>query len=263
MPKSPESKSPDFYRFFRVIDFEKACPRRMVWYILGIEGKPQYYYNKIIFERGKVFEHLLEMFPNASGTTDIGRIDEIFKDKINEEDVNELIKNLDSIVSAHKIEITEINTKTDYPLTTPPIRIYCDAIGNIEGVDALFKINMTQRFKKDDAYELVLAENMINPEKKKKYRLISLKLGQGDYREILKNGDRNKDGSLSKRGLQPWNQLKEEIDENLKKNFELIKKMENDPNSYDIPVFGTCGTCPYHNVEVIINKQKITCLGGL
>lgn len=65
------------------------------------------------------------------------------------------------------------------------------------------------------------------------------------------------------RGLQPWNTLKEEIDVKLKENYELIQKMEVDPNSYDIPLFGTCGTCPYHNVEVVVNGQKITCLGGL
>ena len=80
MPKSPESKSPDFYRFFRVINFEKACPRRMVWYMLEVEGKPQYYYNKIIFERGKMFEQLLTTFPKTSGTSELERIDEIFKD---------------------------------------------------------------------------------------------------------------------------------------------------------------------------------------
>lgn len=86
MSKSSESKSPDFYRFFRLIDFEKACLRRMAWYILEIEGTPQYYYNKLIFERGKVFEHLLSTFPNASGDTDLARVDQIFQGKFTEED---------------------------------------------------------------------------------------------------------------------------------------------------------------------------------
>ncbi len=124
MPKAPESKSPDFYRFFRVIDFEKACPRRMVWYLLEIEGKPQYYYNKIIFERSKVFDHLLAKFPNASGDTDIKRMDEFFKDKFKLEDMQEIIENLGNILSANKIEITEVNKKFNYPLTEIPIRIY-------------------------------------------------------------------------------------------------------------------------------------------
>ena len=263
MPKSSESKSPDFYRFFRVIDFEKACPRRMVWYMLEIEGKPQYYYNKLIYERGKVFEHLLTTFPKASGSTELERMDEVFKDKFEEEDGYDLFFYLDSMISANAIEITEVNKKIDYSLTNPPIRLYCDAVGTFDGDDALFKLNMTQRFKKDDAYELVLVENMVNPGKKKNYRLITLQLGEGKYREIFENGDRNQDGSLSKRGLQPWTNLKDEIDENLKENFELIKKMEIDPICYDIPLFGTCGTCPYHNVEVVVHRQKVTCLGGL
>lgn len=165
MSKSSESKSPDFYRFFRVIDFEKACPRRMAWYILEIEGKPQYYYNKLIFERGKLFEHILTLFPNASGTTDLQRMDEIFRGKFKEEDITELNTNVDSLISDHNITITEVNKKIDYPLTDRPIRLYCDGIGTFEGKDALFKFNMTQRFKKDDAYELVLAENSLNPKK--------------------------------------------------------------------------------------------------
>jgi len=123
--KSSESKSPDFYRFFRVIDFEKACPRRMAWYILEIEGTPQYYYNKLIFERGKLFEYLLSKFPNVSGTTDLERVDEIFQDKFNEEELNELIENVDSLTSDHNITIKEINKKVDYPLTDKPIRLYC------------------------------------------------------------------------------------------------------------------------------------------
>jgi len=261
--KTSESKSPDFYQFFRVIDFEKACPRRMAWYILEIEGTPQYYYNKLIFERGKLFDHLLSKFPNASGTTDLERVDEIFQGKFNEEEISELISNIDSLISEHNITFTEINKKVDYPLTDKPIRLYCDGIGTFKGKDALFKVNMTQRFRKDDAYELVLIEHLLNPEKMKTYRLITLKLGQGDFREVFEQGDRNKDGSLNKRGLQPWNTLKERIDGKLTENYELIQQMEHDPNSYDIPVFGTCGTCPYHDVEVIVNSQKQIYFGGL
>ncbi len=82
---------------------------------------------------GKLFDHLLKKFPNASGDTDIGRIDKIFKNKIDDEDANELIKNLDSMVSASNIKITGINNKFDYPLINPPIRIYCDGMGTFEG----------------------------------------------------------------------------------------------------------------------------------
>ncbi len=48
--------------FYRIIEFEKACPRRKVFCILEIQCRPQYYFNKVIFEKGKVFEYLNEKF---------------------------------------------------------------------------------------------------------------------------------------------------------------------------------------------------------
>ena len=92
-------------------------------------------------------------------------------------------------------------------------------------------------------------------------RLIDLKLGSGEYREIFKEGDLTKKGKLSARGLLPWDDLKKEADGLLLMGYKLLKKMETDPNSYNIPMFGPCNTCPYHNVEIEFNGKKITCTG--
>ncbi len=248
--------------FYRLIELEKACPRKMVFYILNIQGIPQYYFNKVIFERGKVFEFLLKKF-GLEGTTDLDRIHDNFKNRFKNENenVDNILENLDSLISKNKIKITEANKKIDYALMEKPIRLYVDAVGTFNGQNALFKMNMGQIFRKIDALELVCAESLTYSEKKTKFKLISMKLGKGDYREIFELGDRNKNGSLSKKGLPPWEEIKIQADEKLKTNYELIEKMEKNPDEYNINVFGTCGTCPYHNFEVKYNGQKIICTG--
>ena len=55
--------------------------------------------------------------------------------------------------------------------------------------------------------------------------------------------------------------IKKQADEKLIANYELLNKMEKNPDEYNINVFGTCGTCPYHNFEVDFNGQKIICTG--
>ena len=92
-------------------------------------------------------------------------------------------------------------------------------------------------------------------------RLIDLKLGSGEYREIFKGGDLTKKRKLSTRGLPPWVELRKEAIELLKTGFELLKKFQADPEPYNIPMFGPCNTCPYHNVEVEFNGKKIICTG--
>ncbi len=59
-----------------------------------------------------------------------------------------------------------------------------------------------------------------------------MKLGIGDYRKIFELGDRNKDGSLSKKGVPPWEEIKIQADEKLKTNYELIEKMEKNPDEF-------------------------------
>jgi len=92
-------------------------------------------------------------------------------------------------------------------------------------------------------------------------RFIVLLLGSGNYREILKEGDRTKTGELSKRGLPPWEDLRKETNDLLQRGYNLKQKMEKNPELYNIPKFGPCTTCPYHNIEVKFNNKSIVCIG--
>ena len=136
-----------------------------------------------------------------------------------------------------------------------------DGIGSFQGQKSIFKFNLTSRFNRRDALELVCVESHLRNEGENIERLIDLKLGSGEYREISKEGDLTKKGKLSVRGLPPWDELKKEADELLLTGFELLKKMEADPDSYNIPMFGPCNTCSYHNVEIEFNGKKIICNG--
>ncbi|MFX0033554.1 MAG: hypothetical protein ACFE9P_12890 [Candidatus Hermodarchaeota archaeon] len=81
------------------------------------------------------------------------------------------------------------------------------------------------------------------------------------FREVYKEGDKTKSGALDKRGLAPWNKLKVEVNEILLKSYEKVKEMKKNPDLFNVPEFGPCGTCPYHNIEVNYKSTKVICTG--
>lgn len=245
------------FNFYRLINLEDACPRRTVFFLKKIKGIPQYYPNKQIFLRNMVFEYLIEKFGLNISSNSLQKVDESFTSRFEEEGVGDLITNFETLINENEIELHEINRLISYVPNGFNAEIFIDGIGSFQGQKAIFKFNLTTRFNRHDALELVCVESHLRNEGENIERLIDLKLGSGEYREIFREGDLTKKGKLSVRGLLPWDDLKKEADELLLTGYELLKKMEADPNSYNIPIFGFCNTCPYHNVKVEFNGKKI------
>ena len=100
--------------FYRLLNMEDACPRRMVFTIKGIKGVNQYYRNKQIYLKSKVFEFLIEKFALQVDTTSFQKIDEEFTSRMEQEGVGELIQNFDVLITQNEIDITDINKKKLY-----------------------------------------------------------------------------------------------------------------------------------------------------
>ncbi len=164
------------------------------------------------------------------------------------EDVSALVGNLNTLISENEINASEINKYISYSVNDVAVGIFIDSIRTFEGKSALFKLNLTSRFNRNDALELACAESSVGNSNGKVERLVILKLGSGEVREIFKDGDRTKKGELSKRGLPPWEELRKEADDLIKNAYKLRTKMEQSPDSYNNHVFGTCGTCPYRRI---------------
>jgi len=208
-----------------------------------------------------VFKYLIEKFGLNLNSDSFQKVDENFTSRFEGKGVGDLINNFEPLINENEIEIHEINRLISYVPDGFSAEIFIDGIGSFQGQKSIFKFNLTTRFNRHDALELVCVESYLRNEGEHIERLIDLKLGSGDYRKISKEGDLTKKGKLSARGLQPWDDLRKEADEVLLTGFELLKKMEADPDSYNFPVFGPCNTCPYHNVEAEFNGKKILCTG--
>ncbi len=247
--------------FYELIRLEKVCPRRTAFKLLGIKGRAQYYPAKRYYEKTKIHEFLKNKFPNAKLTGISEKLYGNFAKRLEKEDVSALMSNLDTLISENEINASEINKYVSYSVNDVAVGIFIDLVGMFEGKSALFKLNLTSRINRNDALELACAEVSVGNSNRKVERLLILKLGSGEVREIFKDGDRTKKGELSKRGLPPWEELRKEADNLIKNAYNLRKKMEQNPESYNNPVFGTCGTCPYHNFEIKFKGKKIICTG--
>lgn len=249
------------YNFYRLISIEDACPRKTIFFLKGIEGISQYFQNHQVFLRNELFKFLDEKFGLELNIDSMQKIDEAFQSKFEQEGVGELINNFEALIDENEIDMTEVNKHISYIPDGFSVDMFLDGLGSFQGNLSLFKFNLTTRFNRHDALELVAGEDSLRDADKAVQRLIDLKLGSGDYREVLKDGDRTKKGTLSARGLAPWEDLKKETDETLKSGYVLLEKMKKDPDSYNIPMFGPCSTCPYHNIEIEYDGKKITCTG--
>lgn len=249
------------FNFYRLINIEDACPRRTVFSLKGVEGISQYFQNHQIFLRSELFKYLNEKFELKVEVDSLQKVDEDFQARFEQEGVGELINNFESLIIQNDIDMTEVNKHVTYIPNGFSVDMFLDGLGIFQGSHSLFKFNLTTRFNRHDAYELVCGEFFLRNSGKTVEKLIDLKLGSGDFREILRDGDRTKKGTLSAKGLAPWEDLREETEKALKDGYKLMKKMEEDPNTYNVPMFGPCNTCPYHNIEIKYDDHKIICTG--
>ncbi|MFX1376431.1 MAG: hypothetical protein ACFFA0_11500 [Promethearchaeota archaeon] len=249
------------FNFYRLINLENACPRKTILSLSMIKGISQYYPNKQTYLRNKVFEYLIDKFDLDTISDSFQKVDENFVERLEKEGTSELITNLEHLIHENEIIIHEINKPFSYVTDGFATEIYVDGIGSFRGQHSIFKFNLTSRFNRQNALELALVESQLHNDGDAIERLIDLKLGSGDYREILKQGDLTKNGKLSARGLSPWEDLQKEAKKLLKNGYKLLKKMETNSDSYNTPMFGPCNTCPYHNIKIEFHGKKIICTG--
>ena len=247
-------------KFYQVKNIASGCPRRSLFYLNNIEGKSQYYTAKKKFTTQKIIDYTVGRF----GLDAVDPVYEPgeFDGRLSSETLDDIMSNFDALIKGHDITVSSVNRDLEYEVDgLGTVKLNIDAIGTFEGADAVFKIVPTTKFSRDYAWELILAEKTIRGDIN--YRLIVLKLGNGTFREISKLGDRNKDGSLSKRSgaLGPWESLRAESEKMIREGWKVLSEMESNPTQYNSPRFGGCGTCPFHNYEVIFNGETVTCSG--
>ncbi|MFX0072774.1 MAG: hypothetical protein ACFFAO_16960, partial [Candidatus Hermodarchaeota archaeon] len=191
-------------QFYEVIDLEKKCPRRTILSLTKIQGNPQYFNARKSYERLKIYEHLAKKFSKAKYNKYAKEVEKIFLPRLKKEKISDLTANLDSLIAQYNIQFTEINISTIYNVNKTPIDIYLDGLGTFDGKNAIFKLNLTTRLKHTDALFLVSARHALKTSHPTIEKLVVLKLGSGEIRDLLKEGDRTKSGSLDKRSLPPW-----------------------------------------------------------
>ena len=253
-------------KFYKLKTIEKGCSRRTLFGSLKSAGKvkgvSQYYPKKMVYIKTKLFDYIANKFSSAKVLDDFPyKVGGRFDIRLEREDVMPLIDNLEKLIAEHEISIESLNIPVTYESDGIKVGLNCDAKGTFDGDLAIFKLNPTTRFNKEDAYELVCINKLATESDGECYRLVVLKLGNGEIREVLENGDRNKNGSLSKNGLPEWTTLQNETDHTIENVSNILKGIETSPEEYNIPTFGSCATCPYHNVEIAFNGKNIICVG--
>lgn len=244
---------------------DDGCPRRNLFTIREIAGVKQFYPMKKRYIRWKLYNHIAEKFninmPSLDDEWNWDRYPERLAE-VNKK-VRKLTKNMDEMIEQYDIEVTDLQGSSDIIIEQndeeETVRFHYDALGTFEGDKTIFTINTSSRSKTDNLRKLAFMAVQIGDINID--RVIELKLGSGKYRESPKEGDRNKDGSLSKRGLKPWETIAEKVMDRIQVSMDIIDDMVANPNEYNQPEFGTCGTCPYHNVEIEFNDQTIRCIG--
>jgi len=250
--------------FNQVKNITKGCPRRSLLYLNDIAGKLQYYAVRKKYLKQKITDYIVDKFDIDEPAQEYDQDNE-FDTRIKSEQVDTTAAiwgNLDAMIKKHNITITTLKQSFAYESDDiEAINVTLDGIGTFEGDDALFKIVPTTRFSREFAWELILAQKALQQDIK--YRLIVLKLGNGTFREVFKLGDRNKNGSPSKRqgALGPWENLRTEAEKMIKEGRGILSNMDENPTKFNIPQFSSCGTCPFHNYTVKFNGDDITCSG--
>jgi len=247
--------------FFQLINLEKACPRRTLFQLNKIEGVSQFFYARKKYERNKILEYLIDNFSLKTRDHMFRPIEEQFIPRLEKNGAENFITNLEIILKENPFKILEVNIPLIYSLNGTDIELFLDGIGTFRDEPSIFKFNLTTRFSQTDAFELICAENALQCSGNEIDHLIVLFLGTGNYREIIKGGDLTKSGTLSKKGLPPWDSLREEANDILTKGLALMLDIKKNPKKYNNPEFGTCLTCPYHNIEVEYDGEKIICTG--
>lgn len=247
--------------FFQLINLEKACPRRTLFQLNKMEGVSQFFYARKKYERNKILEYLIDKFSLKTRNQMFRPIEEQFISRLERDGVENLITNLENILKENPFKISEVNVPLIYSLNGTDIELFLDGIGMFRDEPSIFKFNLTTRFSQTDVFELACAENALHSSGRDIDHLIILFLGNGNYRELMKRGDITKSGTLSKKGLPPWESLREEANDKLTIGLTLMLDIKKNPKKYNSPEFGTCLTCPYHNFEVEYDGEKIICTG--
>ena len=252
-------------KFYKLKDFDKGCSRRSLFAILEHEGKikgiSQYYSTKLLYTKTKLLDYFINKF-SAKAEDDFSyKVGSKFDIRLEREDISPIIDNLEKLIADHEITVMRANIPVTYEYKGIEVTLNCDAKGTFDGDLVIFKLNTTTRFNREDAYELVCINTIATTSDGEHYRLIVLKLGNGDFREVFEDGDRNKNGTLKKNGIPEWTTLQNEIDDRIENVSAVLEGIENSPEEYDIPTFGSCGTCPYHNVEITFGGKTIICVG--
>lgn len=250
--------------FEQLKNLPKGCPRRSLFYLNKIGGKLQYYLTKKKYINQLILNYLDKRF-NLKQNLQVYDPNNEFNERLQRENADEILANLDGLINKYAIKILSLKTALEFnnfeiDEKNSTFKFEVDAIGTFNGVYTIFKITPLSRFKREFAYELILAKMGLAPEKTK---LIVLKLGKGEIREIKKNGDINKNGSPSKRkgALGNWTILLNEAKNFLKEAYGIYFMIQEQPQSFNKPNFGSCGTCQYHNYEVEFEREKIICSG--
>jgi hypothetical protein len=250
-------------KYYMLKNLASGCPRRSTLQLHGVEGRAQYYTALKRYTRHKITLHLLEAFPGAKVFGNGGSYDpdNEFHDKL-VGSAQEDLAALSSLLDQYRVRLTRINEPFRYGLRhggeTEVVELTADGLGVVQGQPAILKITTSRRYS-EYAPELACIEKVL---KEKHYRLFVMRLGSGDCREILREGDRTKSGRLSKRGLPPWRDLVDEGEELMRRGVEIRKGMTKEPRKHDRPEFGPCGTCPFHNYTVELLGEEINCAGG-
>lgn len=245
---------------------DNGCKRRTLFYLKGIEGVRQFYPIKKRYIKSKIYEHIADAF-DIENNYEVSIPDE-FSDRLNEaeEEANKLIENLDAMIEEFDIEMGEIRRKCICAVDGKEIEFTIDAIGKFEGDLTIFSINPTARSKTDNLKELAFIDSFeqfvnsyatSNPQ-----RIIELKLGSGKYREAPREGEMTKSGRPKKNGLGSWDELADEVKEGrIIESLKIQKDMMESPQDYNIPTFGGCATCPFHNVPITYDGRTFVCKG--
>lgn len=211
------------------------CPRRKYLSTLGIEGIKQFRQ-----ERNATIKHICEevLMGNEFPKVDNERIAR----EIEEIDLKRLLDEMkERVTITHKIETDE----GDYAY-----------IGEIDGEPAFFNISTSSRFYPYSAYSLFYV-------KRKKgigdnFTMATVMPVAGKIRFYPPEGLRTKSGAPDKRDkVGSWSDIMQKVDEIV----EDYNRFKEETESVPEQVFGECGTCPYHNVEIDINDKTIICNG--
>jgi hypothetical protein len=245
-------------KYYKLKYIGDGCRRRDLFNLLNKEGIKQYYPYKKRYIKSKIYRHIADRFKIDNPYNP--SIPDQFVDRVkeSEEKANNLIGTLDGMIDKYGIEIKTLGKKATYETKGKKIEFTIDAIGMFESQLSFFTINITSRSKTDNLKKLVFIEPFTNFTTQ---RIIELKLGSGKYREAPKNGERTKNGRLKKRGLNPWVDIAREGKKEIKDALKTIEDMKGNPQKYNIPTFGKCATCPYHNISIEFDGETIICVG--